>query len=280
MLWFEVWECLTGGRTPSLTAFQRKYIVRLRQRASAITALKARRSVRISEGKYSPKQCSKWLSRDLGDEIYPQAAKYFELFYDRNFQKQVRPFSVKQGMATAGNYFVEGAKIPITKNRNYRYARYRRIVEAELSKKSGGTNYEEFIFVLYAKVRLNAFQPSELDALRKIYEFAVRVKMSFRAVKRSDRRTATFMTSSYNEFCDWYSRIEDEYSCKQRFFVPLFCRYWEERGVIYSPQKIDELLRYDVYPQCFAEQDWKNLGINRKKFLDVIGKIRITSKKK
>ena len=74
----------------------------------------------------------------MGDEIYPQAAKYFELFYDRNFQKQVRPFSVKQGMATAGNYFVEGAKIPITKNRNYRYARYRRIVEAELSKKSGG----------------------------------------------------------------------------------------------------------------------------------------------
>ena len=101
--------------------------------------------------------------------------------------------------------------------------------------------------------------------------------IEFKAVKRSNRRAVETFTMTYKEFCEWYAENKAEYSCNQRFFVPLFSEYERKKGNNYPDAKVNALIRYDAYPECFTSFD--RLSFNED-FFSLMKQIRETGKKK
>lgn len=130
---------------------------------------------------------------------------------------------------------------------------------------------------------LHAFKSQERTVIREIFDFALKKKLVFQVTKRSSRRNTEKLKMTYSEFCEWYEQNKAEYSCKDRFFVPLFCKnnaFVKKENI--SNSFVDNLLRYDIFPECFAENDLKSIGVEEDTalFFDIMECIRKTSKKK
>ncbi len=280
MYWFEVWKYLLNEYTLPPHNLPIRYIGELRKRVYTIWAEEARRQSRIEKGKYKKRRSYKY-SRVLGSSIYPEMAEYYERVYDENFQPRDSTLKTDERKNREKNPHQYGALLPYTKNENYRYERYAEIISKDFNPQKLNVGYNEYLLNLYCQVPLSAFKTEEIHLFQRIYDFATKKRIKFKVVKRFKRRAVETFTMTYKKFCEWYAENKAEYSCKQRFFVPLFCEYERKRGKNYPAVKVDELIRYDAYPECFTPQDWQILGEKIKgKFFDIMEDIRETSKKK
>lgn len=276
MYWYELWNSFRWKKDPEkqdLNVFQKKYYDDLKQRAETITAKENRRKRR--KAKYHRERKGSFSEYDA----YWYAAKYFEMNYSKTFEKQ-KTMSAKNSVVSP-----EGKRmsvVPLTKHENYRNGKYEKIVREALNGKAENTDFDFVVWKIYQKIPLNAFSPSEQKTLQKMYEFAKETTVCFRVVKRTDRRNVREERMTYALFCKWYAENKAQYSCNQRFFVPLFCDYCQKQSFAVAPQKADSLLRYDAYYECFTEKDRKDIGIangNTCDFFDIMKDIRETSKK-
>ena len=285
MYWFQLWDSLKYGywAEGTLSDKQKLFLEKLKQNVQTLSAIKARSQKRYALGKYAnntSKRGNNFSPTGIrGKAIYPEAAKYFEVHYGTNCKKRKKPKAIKAAneLPKAHNFFEDGLKVTETKRTNKLNARCAVIVKKVLNAQADSLNFENVIFTLYAQIGLSAFSDDEKALFREIKDFAVNVPIEFKAVKRSNRRVVETFTMTYKEFCEWYAENEAEYSCIQRCFIPLFSEYERKKGNTYSSKKVDELIRYDAYPECFTSFD--RLSFNED-FFSLMKQIRETGKKK
>ena len=294
MFWFEVWECLMKRKKPVLTEEQAKYLPQLEERAAAIKRLDARCDRHKKKYKTMPTK-GVWLSFDYKYREYYETAKYFETYYDEIFKKRDKPLILEPHDSEAGRS-AYGSRAPQTKNKNYRHQKYRKNIkcvykelkqEGKIDEQADENykqaNYNTLLATLYLRLPVYAFEPQERKVIQEIFQFAQNKKFVFQVTKRSSRRNTEKLKKTYSEFCVWYSQHKAEYSCKNRFFVPLFCKndtFILQENI--SSLFVSNLLRYDIFPDCFTENDLKAMGVrkNAKLFFKVMKQIRETSQKK
>lgn len=285
MHWFEVWECLMENKTlAKLNRNQRQVLPQLKERAAAVKGLNARRRRHKKKYKTIPTKGA-WLSFDYKYIEHYEIAKYLEVYYDENFKKREKPLIAEPHDSEAGRS-AYGSRAPLTKNKNYRHQKYRKKIKnarAEQKKIGKTYDYETVLQIFYLRLPAHAFKSQERTVIREIFDFALKKKLVFQVTKRSSRRNTEKLKMTYSEFCEWYEQNKAEYSCKDRFFVPLFCKnnaFVKKENI--SNSFVDNLLRYDIFPECFAENDLKSIGVEEDTalFFDIMECIRKTSKKK
>lgn len=285
MHWFEIWECLMENKTlAKLNRNQRQFLPQLKERAAAVKGLNARRRRHKKKYKTIPTKGA-WLSFDYKYIENYETAKYLEVYYDENFKKREKPLIAEPHDSEAGRS-AYGSRAPLTKNKNYRHQKYRKKIKkarAEQKKTGKAYDYEKVLQIFYLCLPTHAFKSQEWDVIREIFNFALKKKLVFRVTKRSSRRNTEKLKMTYSEFCVWYAQNKAEYSCKDRFFVPLFCKnnaFVKKKNI--SNSFVDNLLRYDIFPECFTENDLKVIGVEEDTalFFDIMERIRKTSKKK
>ena len=285
MHWFDVWECLMNEKTlAKLDKTQQLFLPQLKERADTMKRLEARRE--HHREKYNTMQ-KKGIWRSVTykyEELY-ETAKYFERYYNDKFEKRKRPLTSDPHFSGLG-YSGHGSIAPDTKNKNYLYQRYEeniKKIRAEQEKEGKAYDYETFLLIFYLRLPIYVFEAQERTLFRDMFEFARKKKLVFRVTKRSSRRNTEELKMTYLEFCEWYAEHGGEYSCNDRFFVPLFCKNSEivQKNNI-SKATVDNLLRYDAFSDCFTENDLKAMKLGKKveDFFDAMELIRETSKKK
>ena len=264
MHWFDVWECLMNEKTlAKLDKKQRFFLSQLKERADTMKRLEARRE--HHREKYNTMQ-KKGIWRSVTykyEELY-ETAKYFERYYNDKFEKRKRPLTSDPHFSGLG-HSGHGSIAPDTKNKNYLYQRYEKNIKkirAEQEKEGKAYDYETFLLIIYLRLPTNAFDTQERTLFRDMFEFARKKKLVFRVTKRSSRRNTEELKMTYLEFCEWYAEHGGEYSCNDRFFVPLFCKNSEivQKNNI-SKATVDNLLRYDAFSDCFTENDLKAMKL-------------------
>ena len=284
MFWFEVWECLMKRKKPVLTEEQAKYLPQLEERAAAMKRLEARRDRHKKKYKTMPKK-SAWVAFFDEKKMLYKTAKYFERYYDENFQKMKEPRTEDPQFSGLGTDSHNSIAY-LTKNKNYLYRKCKRNIERALAeKKKAGENYtfDSFLLDFYLRIPTCAFDSKELAVICEMFQFAQNKKLIFHVKLRRTRKDTEKLKKTYSEFCDWYAKHKNEYSCNDRYFVSLFCKndtFILQENI--SSLFVSNLLRYDIFPDCFIENDLKAMGVrkNAKLFFKVMKQIRETSQKK
>lgn len=134
---------------------------------------------------------------------------------------------------------------------------------------------------LCSKLLKTVFSQAELDIWKHLLLY-IHQQGIFTAVKRSDRRTK-HTESTYYDFALWWQNNKDDYTSKDRYIVTGFVAYCKQSKIDVSRTKIDDMLRYDAYPECFIDGDLDALGLvtqqQRDDFFATLQLIKDTQKK-
>lgn len=279
--WTTMWNEYSNNQSvENLSIFQQQFTLRMKLCIQTLQAIDKRKSNRMPKRTYVQKNIP--LSKIPHHELYLDIARYYENYYTLGVKNKIPKVPEKYSPTY---YHIKTSE---TKNKNYRYAKYDKIIKKEWNTYRNNKELssklidDEFIMQLYSKIPISAFSEEEIDLWCKIYDFATQKILSFKCVKRSDRRTIKSIQQTYIKFADWYEVNKQIFSCKKRFFVPLFIEYCKSQKTIVLPTKVDELLRYDVDENCFNDDDKSAIMQqgNRKDFFTVLKKILKTTQKK
>lgn len=281
VFWSTMWDRYSNNESVgNLSIFQQHFALRMKLCIQTLQAIDKRISNRKSKRTYIQKTTP--FSKIPHHKLYLEVARYYENYYTLGIKNKKPRVPEKRSPAYLHIRTLE------TKNRNYRHSKYDEIIKKEWNtyRFNKGLSVkpidDEFIMKLYAKIPTSAFNEEEIKLWKMIYDFATKKKVSFQYVKRSDRRTIKTTYRTYVSFSAWYEANKQTYSCKKRFFVPLFIKYCKRQKILVSPTKVDELLRYDIDKDCFNDND-KTIILhqgNRKDFFTVLEKILKTTQKK
>lgn len=242
----------------------------IKSRLSAKAALEARQAARNT--KYSRTQCPY-----SGAHMLPLKTL---LYYEDNYKNcTFNPQSISYAMRPA-------PRTPDTKHRYYQRTKYVTLIAEAFNDFKSAYNRipsddDEMLEYLYSRLPQTAFDASELDIWQRIYLY-MNKQDEFTAVKRTDRRTK-HTESTYSDFAKWFLAHDDEYSSNDRYFITGFITDCNNSGVTVSRTAVDDLLRYDASPDCFADGDLTALGFNTPEqqtaFFDALNLIKDASKK-
>lgn len=277
--WFEMYKvCYYHGKMGEISDLQRKNLSEIEKIASVQRAIDYR--FYKSKAIKNRNTAKSTVKRTYPHSIYIDVAQYYELYYNNGTKLDA---NLQPPVHTVQDY-VDHARTRRTKHKNYIHSRNDTIIEELRASTPSYTTMsdDEFIMLIYSQSPKYAFSYKELDAWSEMYIFATTAKVDFRFVKRSDRRSEHINNGTFREIAEEYREEFELYSCKERFFIPLFSQTYTSM----SKTALDRLLRYGSDPKCFTDADLEYIKGKVGKSFDVddffytIDVIRKMSKKK
>ena len=241
----EVWDKILKGEKVTAKGISAKNVAMLQNRASTYKAIEKRRSKR-----------AELLGREvetsiLRHELYYRAAVYYRKHY------------LNKGLDADTEAWHDHDKTRQTKQSNYIIKRYEKAI-ADAKKKCGGApSDDELMLYLFSLMPQTAFEPSELDIWKCIFEYAKTVQADYTAVKRSNHRATQPFHGTYLEFLGWLAQNGDCSSKDKDFVARMTVHYG-----LPSAKKADTLLRYYSSMECFGEGDFAALGLTTQQQID------------
>ena len=249
--WIELYyACYSRRELGEISDFQREKLPDIEAVADVQRAINYRFK-KHREEKAPKKETTKARKASVNRRTAPHAtyiavAAYYEKFYlngcklAKNLQPPVHTFQD----------YVDHIRTQKTKHVNYIHKRSDEIIQ-ELRQSRRIMRDDEFIVAIYNKSPKHAFSKEERDAWSEMYRFATTEVIDFRFVNRTNRRAVHTNTGTFREIAEEYREEFELYSCKERFFIPLFTKSYKKL----KTTQLERLIRYGSDRECFSEAD-------------------------